>query len=328
MCTTEIGRLALKYKELESKGVKLATLSCDPVTSHQKWPRRRRRALREQGAEDTVLPCPCWPKVIGLHRNLSQCNLEGAFRANCRMHAPEKHYNNGFCSAACNTVNLTYRASCVAQITIDFPIIADPTREISVKCASLTLKLPPQSLQLLFNVSAHLLDAPERFTRRVAHQCATCCQVIPDVLSVSIILPLFLHCSHAAAHLVRCMLDRLATNVTAHKLMVHSAAPRYGMLDPNIKDKEGLPLTCRAVFIVGPDKKLKLSLNYPASVGRNMDEIVRVIDALQLSAKYSVVRSPRTTQHRQVPSVLTGHCCWQHKCCVPNLNMQAASVHP
>ena len=63
------------------------------------------------------------------------------------------------------------------------------------------------------------------------------------------------------------------------------------MLDPNIKDKEGLPLTCRAVFIVGPDKKLKLSLNYPASVGRNMDEIVRVVDALQLSAKYSVVRA-------------------------------------
>ena len=61
------------------------------------------------------------------------------------------------------------------------------------------------------------------------------------------------------------------------------------MLDPNIKDKEGLPLTCRAVFIIGPDKKLKLSLNYPASVGRNMDEITRVIDALQLSAKYSVV---------------------------------------
>lgn len=41
----------------------------------------------------------------------------------------------------------------------------------------------------------------------------------------------------------------------------------------------------------GPDKKLKLSLNYPACVGRNMDEIVRVVDALQLSAKYSVVRS-------------------------------------
>ena len=37
VCTTEIGRLALKYKELSSKGVKLATLSCDPVESHQKW---------------------------------------------------------------------------------------------------------------------------------------------------------------------------------------------------------------------------------------------------------------------------------------------------
>ncbi len=37
MCTTEIGRLALKYKELSAKGVKLATLSCDPVTDHQKW---------------------------------------------------------------------------------------------------------------------------------------------------------------------------------------------------------------------------------------------------------------------------------------------------
>ena len=82
------------------------------------------------------------------------------------------------------------------------------------------------------------------------------------------------------------------------------------MLDPNIKDKEGLPLTCRAVFIVGPDKKLKLSLNYPASVGRNMDEIVRVIDALQLSAKYSVVRC----QHNIAVVLL---CLWQTP-----LNMQ------
>mmetsp|Transcript_16749 Transcript_16749/g.50040 ORF Transcript_16749/g.50040 Transcript_16749/m.50040 type:complete len:250 (-) Transcript_16749:646-1395(-) len=128
VCTTEIGRLALKYKELHSKGVQLATLSCDPVESHTKW------------LEDVV-------------------------------------------------------AHCENNITIDFPIIADPTREISVK---------------------------------------------------------------------------------------------YGMLDPTIRDREGLPLTCRAVFIIGPDKKLKLSINYPASVGRNMDEITRVVDALQLSARHSV----------------------------------------
>lgn len=61
------------------------------------------------------------------------------------------------------------------------------------------------------------------------------------------------------------------------------------MLDPTNKDKDDLPLTIRAVFIIGPDKKLKLSLNYPASVGRNMDEIMRCVDALQLSAKHSVV---------------------------------------
>ena len=64
---------------------------------------------------------------------------------------------------------------------------------------------------------------------------------------------------------------------------------RYGMLDPSNKDSNDLPLTIRAVFIIGPDKKLKLSLNYPASVGRNMEEIVRCVDALQLSAKHSVV---------------------------------------
>jgi len=60
------------------------------------------------------------------------------------------------------------------------------------------------------------------------------------------------------------------------------------VLDPTNKDKDDLPLTIRAVFIIGPDKKLKLSLNYPASVGRNMDEIMRCVDALQLSAKHSV----------------------------------------
>lgn len=42
-------------------------------------------------------------------------------------------------------------------------------------------------------------------------------------------------------------------------------AVKYGMIDPELKDKAGLPLTCRAVFIIGPDKKLKLTLNYPAS---------------------------------------------------------------
>jgi alkyl hydroperoxide reductase subunit AhpC len=58
----------------------------------------------------------------------------------------------------------------------------------------------------------------------------------------------------------------------------------YGMIHPNANDT----LTVRSVFIVAPDKKVKLTLTYPASVGRNVDEIVRVLDSLQLSAAYPV----------------------------------------
>jgi len=68
-------------------------------------------------------------------------------------------------------------------------------------------------------------------------------------------------------------------------------AVRFGMLDPDEKDKEGLPLPARAVFIVGPDKKLKLSILYPATTGRNFDEILRVLDSLQLTA-YKKVATP------------------------------------
>ncbi|OAF66554.1 hypothetical protein A3Q56_05702 [Intoshia linei] len=61
-------------------------------------------------------------------------------------------------------------------------------------------------------------------------------------------------------------------------------AIKLGMLDPVEKDKSGIPLTCRAVLIIGPDKKLKLSILYPATTGRNFDEILRVIDSVQLTA--------------------------------------------
>ncbi|NQZ96696.1 MAG: peroxiredoxin [Myxococcales bacterium] len=58
----------------------------------------------------------------------------------------------------------------------------------------------------------------------------------------------------------------------------------YGMIHPNASDT----LTVRSVFVIGPDKKIKLSITYPASTGRNFDEILRVVDSLQLTAEHQV----------------------------------------
>ncbi|XP_048833094.1 peroxiredoxin-6 [Brienomyrus brachyistius] len=65
-------------------------------------------------------------------------------------------------------------------------------------------------------------------------------------------------------------------------------AVKLGMLDPDERDKDGMPLTARCVFVIGPDKKLKLSILYPATTGRNFDELLRVIDSLQLTAQKRV----------------------------------------
>lgn len=61
-------------------------------------------------------------------------------------------------------------------------------------------------------------------------------------------------------------------------------AEAYGMIHPNAS----ATATVRSVYIIGPDKKVKLTITYPASTGRNFQEILRVIDSLQLTADYSV----------------------------------------
>ena len=61
-------------------------------------------------------------------------------------------------------------------------------------------------------------------------------------------------------------------------------ATLYDMIHPNADDKA----TVRSVYVIGPDKKIKLSITYPPSTGRNFDEIIRVIDSLQLTAKHKV----------------------------------------
>ena len=61
-------------------------------------------------------------------------------------------------------------------------------------------------------------------------------------------------------------------------------ATLYDMIHPNALDN----MTVRSVFIIGPDKKIKMSMTYPASAGRNFDELLRVVDSLQLTSKYKV----------------------------------------
>ena len=63
-----------------------------------------------------------------------------------------------------------------------------------------------------------------------------------------------------------------------------TVADLYDMIQPNASDT----MTVRSVFVIGADKKVKLTITYPASTGRNFDEILRVIDSLQLTAGYKV----------------------------------------
>jgi thioredoxin-dependent peroxiredoxin len=78
----------------------------------------------------------------------------------------------------------------------------------------------------------------------------------------------------------------------------------YDMIHPNASES----FTVRSLFIIGPDKKIKLIITYPASTGRNFDEVLRVIDSLQLTAEYSVA-TPADWKHGQdvvvVPAIKT-----------------------
>src|SRR5690606_1370839 len=79
-------------------------------------------------------------------------------------------------------------------------------------------------------------------------------------------------------------------------------ARKYDMIHPNADNT----LTVRSLFVIGPDKKVKLKIKYPASTGRNFDEILRVIDSLQLTAKHQVA-TPVNWKHGEdviiVPAV-------------------------
>jgi alkyl hydroperoxide reductase subunit AhpC len=80
-------------------------------------------------------------------------------------------------------------------------------------------------------------------------------------------------------------------------------ADLYDMIHPNASDT----LTVRSVFVIGPDKKVKLTLTYPASTGRNFDEILRAVDSLQLTADHQVA-TPVNWRHGEdgiIPTAVT-----------------------
>jgi alkyl hydroperoxide reductase subunit AhpC len=75
----------------------------------------------------------------------------------------------------------------------------------------------------------------------------------------------------------------------------------YGMIHPNASDT----MTVRSVFVISPDNKIKLILTYPASTGRNFQELLRSIDSLQLTARHSVA-TPANWQYGQDVIITTG----------------------
>lgn len=77
---------------------------------------------------------------------------------------------------------------------------------------------------------------------------------------------------------------------------VFEVSKLYGFVHPNASDK----FTVRSVVVIGPDKKVKLLITYPASTGRNFNEILRVIDSLQLTAGYSVATPANWNQGEDV----------------------------
>jgi thioredoxin-dependent peroxiredoxin len=83
-----------------------------------------------------------------------------------------------------------------------------------------------------------------------------------------------------------------------------TVANLYGMIHPNASET----FTVRSLFVIGPDKKIKLMITYPASTGRNFAEVLRVVDSLQLTANYSVA-TPADWKHGEdvivVPAVST-----------------------
>eukprot|EP00252_Welwitschia_mirabilis_P016076 TRINITY_DN35563_c0_g1_i1.p1 TRINITY_DN35563_c0_g1~~TRINITY_DN35563_c0_g1_i1.p1 ORF type:complete len:223 (+),score=24.58 TRINITY_DN35563_c0_g1_i1:112-780(+) len=138
-----------------------------------------------------------------------------------------------------------------------------------------------------------LFSHPNDFTPVCTTELAAVAKLMPEFQKKGVKV-LALSCNDVASHkawirdIESLTLDGCSVTYPIVADPGRSIAVSYGMLDPDEKDSQGTPLTARAVFIIGPDKRLKLSILYPATTGRNFAEILRVLDSLQLTANYKV----------------------------------------
>ncbi|KAK0179886.1 hypothetical protein PV327_005597 [Microctonus hyperodae] len=139
-----------------------------------------------------------------------------------------------------------------------------------------------------------LFSHPNDFTPVCTTELARVVQLLPEFqrLGVKVI---GLSCNSVASHLSWIEDIKSYAGVSMEKFPYpiiedesRVLATSLGMLDPSEADKDGIPLAARAVFIIDPNMKMRLSILYPATTGRNFDEIIRVIESLQLTDAHLV----------------------------------------
>jgi len=139
-----------------------------------------------------------------------------------------------------------------------------------------------------------LFSHPKDFTPVCTTEVGTCESLVPQFLAKGVKM-IGISCDSVTSHAAwsRDILHRenrlefegqqLAFPIIADEKK--EIVTMLGMLDPDERDSDDMPLPARALIIIGPDRKVKLSILYPATTGRNFDEVMRAVDSLRLTAE-------------------------------------------
>ena len=142
-----------------------------------------------------------------------------------------------------------------------------------------------------------LFSHPRDFTPVCTTELAAAARAAPDFAARGVRL-LALSCDSVAEHVAwKRDICAVAGGGAAAAFPIiadasRAVAARLGMLDASETDERGMPATVRKVFVIGPDRRVKATLAYPTAVGRSFDELLRLVDALQLTAAQPSVATP------------------------------------